>query len=207
MLAGQQSFMNIFLKALFAGLFLCLAVSCSKVFVKKYPKNKPFVYETNINVISDMPKADKTLLADRLENQLDDSVRPRSISRLLWRVMKNPPVYDPANADKSVLFMKSLLVSLGYFYDSTSYRAEIDSSKSADGKFPTTLTFDVAPGKVTRIDSLTYNLDTPVHNNNQVELQKITEANLKDAVIKKRGPFFKSADWTGTGTPCRTVPQ
>ena len=88
MLAGQQSFMNIFLKALFAGLFLCLAVSCSKVFVKKYPKNKPFVYETNINVISDMPKADKTLLADRLENQLDDSVRPRSISRLLWRVMK-----------------------------------------------------------------------------------------------------------------------
>ncbi|HEX6190928.1 MAG TPA: BamA/TamA family outer membrane protein [Chitinophagaceae bacterium] len=190
MLAGQQSFMITLQKALIAGLILSLAASCT--IVKKYPENKPFIYQTNINVISDTSKVEKDLLADRLENQLDDSVRPRSVSRLLWRVMKNPPVYDVANADKSVIFMKALLVSLGYFYDSTSYRAKIDSSDSAHGKFPVTLTFDVIPGQVTRIDSLTYNLDTPLHNNNQVELQKITDDNLKDALVKKGNPFSKA---------------
>ena len=35
--------------------------------------------------------------------------------------MKNPPVYDSTNADKSVIFMRALLTSLGYFSDSITY--------------------------------------------------------------------------------------
>ncbi len=177
-------------KSLMAIIFLSLVSSCT--IVKNYPVNKPYVTETNINVIGDIPADEKTLLADRLENQLDDSLRPRALNRLFWKVMKNPPVYDVANADKSVLFMRTLLVSLGYFYDSTSYRAEIDSTDSASGKFPTVVTFDVAPGPVTRIDSLYYNIDTPSIHTNQPELQKLTEDNLGDALIKKGDPFSKA---------------
>ena len=191
MLAGQPLFMQHLQKTLVAGLILCLMASC-KVIVKKYPPNKPFVYQTNINVITDTTKAEKNLLADRLENQLDDSLRPRSINKVLWRVMKNPPAYDVANADKSVLFMKSLLVSLGYYYDSTSYRVDIDSSDSAKGKFPATVTFDVRPGIITRLDSISYNLDTPVHNSNQPELQKLADDNMKDALVKKGDAFSKA---------------
>ena len=88
-------------------ILLSLVSSCT--IVKNYPVNKPYVTETNINVIGDIPADEKTLLADRLENQLDDSLRPRALNRLLWKVMKNPPVYDVANADKSVLFMRTLL--------------------------------------------------------------------------------------------------
>jgi outer membrane protein insertion porin family len=188
--ADQHLFNYFPRKAVMAGLLISITFSCT--IVKNYPVNKPYVYQTNINVIADMPSEDKTLLADRLENQLDDSMRPRAINKVLWKVMKNPPAYDVANADKSVLFMRTLLVSLGYFYDSTSYRIKIDSTDAASGKFPTTVTFDVAPGILTTLDSIKYTLDTPLRNNNQVELQRLADANMKDAIIKKGDPFSKA---------------
>lgn len=190
MSAGQHFFTSTPLKAFIAGFLVVWISSCT--IVKNYPKNKPYIYRTNINVISDMPKVEKDLLVDRLENQIDDSMRARAVNKIFWKVMKNPPAYDPANADKSVLFMKALLVSLGYFYDSTSYRVAIDSTDSSSGKFPTSVTFDVVPGVVTRLDSITYNLDTPIRNNNQVEMQALTDANVKDALIKKGDPFSKA---------------
>lgn len=182
MLAGKHLFTNYTSKILLAGLILSGVSSCT--IVKNYPKNKPYVYQTNINVISDMPRDEKDLLMDRLENQLDDSMNPRSVNKVLWKVMKNPPAYDPANADKSVLFMRSLLVSLGYFYDSTSYRIAIDSTDSADGKFPTKVTFDVKPGVITRIDSFWFNM-------RDSNLQKLTLNNAKESLVKSGDPFAK----------------
>ena len=132
MSAGQHLLTSTLQKAFFAGLIMILVSSCT--IVKNYPRNKPYVYRTNINVIADMPNVEKDLLTDRLENQLDDSMRARSVNKIFWKVMKNPPAYDVANADKTVLFMRALLVSMGYFYDSTSYKADIDSSASASGK-------------------------------------------------------------------------
>ena len=189
MSAGQHLLTSTLQKAFFAGLIMILVSSCT--IVKNYPRNKPYVYRTNINVIADMPNVEKDLLTDRLENQLDDSMRARSVNKIFWKVMKNPPAYDVANADKTVLFMRALLVSMGYFYDSTSYKADIDSSASASGKFPTTVTFDVRPGILTRLDSISYNLDSPARNHNQPELQRLTEANLNDALIKEGDAFSK----------------
>ncbi|HEX5653621.1 MAG TPA: BamA/TamA family outer membrane protein [Chitinophagaceae bacterium] len=190
MLAGQPLFFISRLQAILAGLILICASSCT--IVKNYPRNRPYVYKTNINVIADMPSDEKDLLTERLENQLDDSMRPRAVNKILWKVMRKPPAYDVANADKSVLFMRSLLVSLGYFYDSTSYKVAIDSSDSAEGRLPATVTFDVVPGKLTRLDTVVYKLDTPPRHPNQPELQALTMNNLNEAVIKKDDPFSKA---------------
>ncbi len=190
MLANQRFLTFRLRKAVLAILVISVISSCT--IVKKYPVHKPYVYKTNINVIGDMPNDEKDLLTDRLENQLDDSMRPRAVNKVLWRVMKNPPVYDPANADKSVLFMRTLLVSLGYFYDSTAYRVDIDSTDSDRGKFPAVVTFDVAPGIVTRIDSLSYHLDTPAYHPNQPRLQKLADSTMSEALIRKGDPFSKA---------------
>jgi len=109
--ARPFSFSNL-LKTFIAGCFLAAAASSCKIpiIVKKYPVQKPFVYETNINLIGNFSNEEGQILLSGLKTQLDDSMRPRKLDKLLWSVMKHPPVYDSANADKSIIFMKALLV-------------------------------------------------------------------------------------------------
>lgn len=165
-----------------AGCFILFMASCT--IVKNYPQGKPFVYKTNINVIGNFTNEEKETLESRLKGQLDDSMRSRSVSKVAWSVMKNPPVYQTENADKSMMFMKALLKSLGYFSDSISYQWKIDTVNKKE--YRTTVTFDVKPGKVVRIDSFAYNFKNP-------ELQSLALANQKNALIKKGDPFAKAA--------------
>ena len=98
--------------------------------------------------------------------------------------MKNPPVYDSANADKSIMFMQALLRSHGYFSDSIYY----DHTIKPEGKdeLRTTVNFNVRPGKQVHLDSINYNLRHP-------DLQHITDSTKSQALIKKRGdPFAKN---------------
>ena len=104
-----------------AVIIMVLASSCATI-VKNYPKGKPFVYETNITVNGNFSNEERETLESRLKGQLDDSMRSRSVSKLFWSVMKNPPVYKKENADRSILYMRSLLNSLGYFHDSIYYK-------------------------------------------------------------------------------------
>ncbi|HEV7780377.1 MAG TPA: BamA/TamA family outer membrane protein [Chitinophagaceae bacterium] len=161
--------------------WLILASSC--MIVKNYPPNKPFVYKTNINITGNIASDTAELIQTRLKGQLDDSIRARSVSKIFWSVMKNPPVYNSDNADKSVIYMKALLNSLGYFKDTI--RVDTVVNRKGD-QYRTTVTFDVKPGKVVRIDSFNYNLQ-------QQELQSIALANQKDAIVKKGDPFAKVA--------------
>ena len=85
-----------------------------------------------------------------MKGQLDDSMRSRSVSKVAWSVMKNPPVFDTDNADKSMMFMRALLKSLGYFADTITYHSHIDTVNKQE--YRTTVTFDVKPGNVVRID-------------------------------------------------------
>ena len=184
MSAGRSfSYLHL-LKAIIAGLFLLAAITSCKVpiFVKKYPVQKPFVYETNINLIGNFSNEEKQSLTSGLKAQLDDSMRARKLDKLLWSVMKNPPVYDSANADKSIVFMHSLLVSLGYFNDSISYHDTV-INKPKD-QYRTFITFDVKPGKQWKLDSISYNFKNP-------ELQKLADSTRKEALIKKGDPFAK----------------
>jgi len=166
---------------IFFGIILAFFSSCT--IIKKYQANKPFVYKTNINVIGNFTNVEKETLVSRLKGQLDDSMRARSVSKVAWSVMKNPPLYDSINADKSVLFMRALLTSLGYFNDTITYNAKIDSAKG--DQFRTTVNFDVRPGKVVRLDSFSYNL-------RNTDLQNIATVNQKESFLKKGEPFAKA---------------
>jgi len=182
MLPGQPHFYSTLHNLIIGGVWLLLAASCSTI-VKSYPPDKPFVYKTNINITGNITSGKAAEIASRLKGQLDDSMRARSVSKVLWSVMKKPPVYDVNNAEKSVTYMKALLGSMGYFKDSITYDTAVSIVKG--DQYRTTVTFDVKPGKVVRIDSFNYNIK-------QAELQSITLLNQKNAFVKKGDPFAKA---------------
>ena len=97
--------------------------------------------------------------------------------------MKKPPVYDVTNAEKSIIFMRALLTSMGYFRDTITYKAVIDTVSS--DQFRTTVSFLVTPGKATRLDSISYNIKQP-------ELQNLAVSSQKESFLKKGEPFAKS---------------
>lgn len=150
--------------------------SCIPTFIKKYPKNKPFVYKTNINLSGNFSKTDKNNLLSSLRVQLEDSIQAKPAEKLLWKVIKKPPVFDTANAIKSIGFMRALLHSSGYFNDSVWY----DTSMVVDGdQYRTTVNFNVKPGPVTRLDSIWYSIKLP-------ELQKLADSTRADSIKSKK---------------------
>ncbi len=163
---------------------LCLVMAASCTIVKNYPSRRPFVYKTNINIKGNLSSDSTLILASRLRGQLDDSMRARAVSKVFYSVMKKPPLYDPANADKSVVFMRALLVSMGYFKDTITYHAVIDTVEQ--DQFRTTINFNVTPGKPVRLDSISYNIK-------QQELQQLAMGSQKEALLKKGEPFAKSS--------------
>ncbi len=180
MLSGKPLFYKKSLQAIVAVPFIVALASCT--IVKKYQPGKPFVYKTNINLIGKFSNEEKDVLVSGLTDQLDDSMQVRKLDKLLWSVMKTPPVYDSSNADKSIIFMQALLRSLGYFGDSIYYNHTI--KKEQEDQLRTTVTFNVRPGNQVHLDSIRYNLR---HGN----LQRITDSTIKQAVIKKGDPFAK----------------
>ncbi|MCC7401805.1 MAG: BamA/TamA family outer membrane protein [Chitinophagaceae bacterium] len=182
MISGKSFILSSTLQAIIAGLSLLIMASCGVV-PKNYPQGKPFMYEYKINLEGTFTNEQRNELKGKLENQLDDSIRVRTVPQIYRQLLRKPPVYDPANVDRSVNFMKALLSSLGYFHDSISYYATIDSS--IEGQLRTTVHFEVKPGKQVLLDSISYNISQP-------ELQQLTEASISKALIKKGDPFAKA---------------
>ena len=180
MLSGKPLFYRNSCKAIVAVSIIVALASCT--IVKKYQPGKPFVYKTNINLIGNFSNEEKEGLVSGLEDQLDDSMQVRKLDKLLWSVMKSPPIYDSSNADKSIIFMQALLRSLGYFSDSIYYDHIIKEQKD---QLRTTVTFNVKPGKQVHLDSVNYNL-------RQTDLQHITDSTIQQAFIKKGDPFAKN---------------
>src|SRR5688572_1374914 len=147
---------------LFVAVIIFFFSSCS--IVKKYPVRQPFVYKTNIEIEGKFSTDEKKQLVSQLKQQLHDSIRVRDVQKLigwekgprfLYSVLSKPPLFDSANADKSVQFMEALLHSNGYYRDTISF----DTSVTVRGdQYRTTVNFKVNPGKLVRIDSIRYNL-------------------------------------------------
>lgn len=180
----------IILRIFIAGYFISLISSCSnKVVPVSYPNNKPFVYEYKINLQGEFKKDEKKDLLSRLDNQLDDSIHVRTTRKIFSHgliyplILKQPPVFDSTNADRSVLFMHALLKSLGYFKDTVGYIATKDTIEK--GQVRTNITFNVKPGMVTRFDSIRYSITQP-------ELQKLTDSTMKQSLLKKGDPFAQT---------------
>lgn len=141
---------------------------------KKFQHGKPFVYKTTIDIDGNVP--DKLQLQERLQNQLDDSLKTRviiyaGVRRVLWK----PPVFDTANISRSRLFMTSLLNSLGYFHPDIRDTFRIDTVRK---QYRTHVNFTVTPGKVLRLDSIGYAFNNP-------ELQRLALRQVDRSVLKK----------------------
>jgi outer membrane protein insertion porin family len=76
-----------------------------------------------------------------------------------------------------------LLVSLGYFKDTITYKAIIDTVDK--DQFRTTINFNVITGKPVLLDSIGYNIK-------QQELQQLAMDSRKESLLKKGEPFAKS---------------
>jgi outer membrane protein insertion porin family len=145
---------------------------------KKFQQGKPFVYKTNINIVGNVP--DKLALQERLQNQLDDSLKTRIISYAgVRRVLLKPPVFDTINIGRSRIFMTSLLRSLGYFYPQIRDTFYIDTVRK---QYRAHVRFTVTPGKVLRLDSIGYAFRDP-------ELQRLALRREDRSTLKKTEPY------------------
>lgn len=164
-----------------------LLVSCGVV-PKDYPRDKPFVYETNINIEGNFSKEEKDVLTSQLTNQLADSMKVRTVYKLFYKgfnrsVLVRPPVFDSASADQSVIFMKALLNKVGYLRSSISYDTTMMVKAEANPpQLRTTVNFNVVPNQLFTIDSISH-----VINNN--ELQALTDVSKPKSLLKKGNPF------------------
>ncbi len=181
---------------------LIVLVACCFIFfscstVKNYPA-QPFVYETNIQLNGKFSTDERKDLLSKLENQLHDSIRVRTVRKwLLWNILQNPPVYDSLNADKSVIFMRALLNSMGYYRDTITYDTTLKVVLANAGtQYRTTVNFDVYPGRFITLDSIAYNFSNDTLQNvsqaTRDTLQLITQNSLKGSVLKKGAPFAKA---------------
>jgi outer membrane protein assembly factor BamA len=123
---------------------------------------------------------EKLQLKERLENQLDDSLKTRVVSYAgVYREIVRPPVFDTTNIGRSKLFMNSLMNSLGYFHPVVTDTFRIDTVRN---KYRVYINFTVKPGKVLRVDSIGYALATP-------ELQQLVVRNRDKSALKKNEPY------------------
>jgi len=176
------------ISALAAACILLLFVTSCTVIPKDYPINKPFVYKTNINLEGNFSKEEKSDLSTQLNNQLDDSMRVRTVYKFFYKgfnrsVLQKPPVYDSVNAEQSVKFMRSLLNAKGYFRDSIFYDTSLVVKTGFNPpQLRTTVNFNVSPGKLVTLDSIYYSI-------NNTELQALAENSIRHSYLKKGGPF------------------
>src|SRR5687768_9460770 len=184
MLSNRPQFIFAAWKASAAGAVLLSMVSCGVVVPKNYP-SKPFVYETNISLEGNFSKDEEDDLTSQLQNQLHDSIRVRTVGKLLWETLRNPPVYDSSNAESSVNFMRALLHSMGYFRDTITFDTTLVVKENAvPPQNRVIIDFKVKPGKLYKIDSISFNITHP-------ELQNLTLSASDQSLLKKGEAFSK----------------
>ena len=186
---------NLLTASIAVAVTIILLASC-KVIAKKYPTDKPFVFETNINIEGNFTKDEKSALTTQLKSQLDDSMRVKTTYKLISLnfkkgyaginrpIIENPPAFDSASAERSIIFMKALLNKFGYLRNSITFDPDTTVVERSDmpTQLRTTVNFNVQPNQLFRIDSISH-----VINNN--ELQALTDASLSKTVLKKGYPF------------------
>src|SRR6476659_8131307 len=95
---------------------VALVVISSCTIPKNYQANKPFVFQTNIDVRGNIKLSDRLDMETRLFNQLDDSLKTRVVSFAgIRKTLVSPAVFDTVYATRTVNYMNSLMKSLGYY--------------------------------------------------------------------------------------------
>ena len=168
--------------------FTCISLIFSPgcITVRKYQKNKPFVYKNNIVLdISNVSPDEKTLIKTRLSTQVDDSSKVKIKDVVfLFHFIDRPPAFDTISARQSADNMQTAMVNLGYYAAQADYKFTIDSSRKNERKVTTT--YKVIAGKRTLIDTFAYVLDHP-------ELQKLAIDSKENSPLQKGQPVTKSS--------------
>ncbi|MEO6330908.1 MAG: BamA/TamA family outer membrane protein [Ginsengibacter sp.] len=168
-------------------LFISIFFLSGCTVVRKYQKDKPFVYSNIINLnIDDVNPDEKVIIRSRLNTQLDDSskVKIKDVAFVLHYIDK-PPVFDTVAAAQSADNMQVSMVNLGYYSAKTNYAFTIDSANKKHEKRVTT-TYDIDAGKRTLIDTFAYLLYKP-------ELQKLALQTRNESPLQKNAPVTKAA--------------
>ena len=148
--------------------------------VRNSPKHEPFIFDTKIEVADKaISKEEKVRLEAGLYEQLDDSINARKVDKVVYAVLKRPTRLDSGLISKSMQYMHYFLNGEGYFNDSVNFTTQIKPKGDQQRSY---ITFHVWPGKVTRIDSLSYTLRNDT-------LQQINDRSLQTTIIKKGDPF------------------
>lgn len=170
---------NLYLFILIAGLAVTLP-GC--IVPKKYNRQKPFVFSTNINIQGNLSLAEKADLKLKLENQLDDSLKVRLKTQYPGRrVLERPPVFDSAAAARSVLYMNNLLHSLGYYTSAISWDSSLFITPRKKEQ-RVTVNFSIVPGRSYKFDSIAYQLQDSA-------LQALAMSRTGNSLLKKGQPY------------------
>ncbi|MBA4166083.1 MAG: BamA/TamA family outer membrane protein [Chitinophagaceae bacterium] len=171
--------------ALLSFLFI---TSCTEP--RHYQHNKPFIFKSDVTLHSDLKKNARQQLREGLMNQMDDSLKVRTVLAVRIRPpffyyrLSAPPVFDSSYIGRSKTFMTALLHSQGYFQPVITDTFRIDTIRKgrAGGQQRVYLKFLVTPGKSLKMDSVGYDLKTP-------ELQLLALENREKSLLKKNAPY------------------
>ena len=175
-------FPSLFLSANWLLALLFLFPSCGVV-VKKFPRNQPYVFKTTIKVDGKFSREERESLTSKLKGQLDDSLRSRTVSKLIYSTLRNPPVYEKTYAENSKEYMKALLNSMGYWKDSIRYDTVLQ--KIGKDQLRVSINFFVNPGLQVLLDSIRYNFRNP-------DLQQLVNNSKADSKLRPGVAFSKS---------------
>ena len=183
----QVNFFPVSLFLVAASALIILSTSCTGPRRGTYNKEKPFVYNTQIKLKNSSLKGeDKVQLIDALNNQIDDSLKVRTVVSVDWPWRKpllfynrliRPAAFDTIYIGKSKTFMTALLNAQGYFNPTITDTFWIDTLKRNAQK-RTHVRLFVDPGKALQYDSVGYDIRTP-------ELQQLAMENIGDALVKR----------------------
>lgn len=143
-------------------LILLLACIASCTVPKKYQKDKPFIYKTTVDLAAQgITSPQKQDLKERLMNQIDDSLKVRTVVALrfappfFYNRLVSPPAFDTVYLSQSKSYMTALLNAQGYFNPVISDTFKIDT---VNDQKRVAVNFKVSTGKLLRYDSVGYDL-------------------------------------------------
>jgi outer membrane protein insertion porin family len=164
-------------------LLLALMSSCSETKrVTGYQHNKPFVYDNKISLQGNLTKDEKNRLSTELVNYWDDSLQSRRVNQwLIYYRIKNPPVFDSNNINRTINFMNAYLNSQGYYYATFLDSVRIDT---LEDQLRTHVGMTINIGKRITIDSVSYDMD-------DTTLQHLTKKDSAKTFLTKGIPYTK----------------
>jgi len=161
-------------------------------FVRKYQKNIPFIFKTNITLTApDLKSDDKVAVNSKLNTQLDDSakVKIKDVAFILHYINR-PPVFDTNAIIRSSDNMKNAMVNLGYYHPQVTYTFDTLIHKKDQKRIITN--YEVVAGKRTLVDTLAYLFKNS-------ELQELALSTKKESPLQKNIPVTKAAIEVETG--------